>query len=69
MKRSAEMLKIGDLRVNELKMIIRDTLKEVIDPDYGLSLRPEIEGELSQSMKSRKRITAAKIAAEMGLRW
>jgi hypothetical protein len=35
--------KISDMTVGELKAIIRDTIYELIDPDYGL--------ELSQKLK------------------
>ena len=31
--------KVSDLTVGELKSLIRDTIHEVIDPDYGLELR------------------------------
>jgi hypothetical protein len=46
--------KIVDMTVNELQSIIRDTMHEFIDPDYGLSLRPDIENELKESRKQRK---------------
>ena len=47
--------KIGDMTVDELRNVIRDTMHEFIDPDYGLTLKPEIEKELSASRKQRKK--------------
>ena len=41
--------KVGEMTTIELKNLIRDTLFEVIDPDYGLELRPEVEKELQES--------------------
>jgi len=45
--------KISDMTVKELKKLIKDTVLEVIDPDYGLELRPEVEKELRESMKRK----------------
>ena len=45
--------KISDMTVKELKKLIKDTVLEVIDPDYGLELRPEGEKELRESMKRK----------------
>jgi signal recognition particle GTPase len=61
--------KVGDMTARELKSLIRDTIHELIDPDYGLELRPEIEEELRKSIKSKKRTTAKKVASELGLEW
>ncbi len=38
--------KVGDMTVREIKKLIKDTVLEVIDPDYGLELtRPsQFEG-------------------------
>ncbi len=57
------------MTARELKSLIRDTIHELIDPDYGLELRPEIEEELRKSIKSKKRTTAEKVASELGLEW
>lgn len=46
--------RISDMTVGELKDLIRDTVLEVVDPDYGLELRPEFEAELRQSLKSKQ---------------
>ena len=61
--------KVSDMTVKELKSLIRDTLQELIDPDYGLELRPEVEESLKRSVKSRKRIPVKKVASELGLKW
>jgi hypothetical protein len=46
--------KIGDMTADELRSIIRDTMHEFIDPDYGLILQTTIEKELKESKKERK---------------
>jgi len=61
--------KVGDMTVKELKSLIRDTLQELIDPDYGLDLRPGVEESLKRSIKSKKRISVEKVASELGLKW
>ena len=61
--------KVGDMTVKELKSLIRDSVHEVIDPDYGLELRPEVEASLKKSLKSKKRTSVEKVAAELGLKW
>ena len=47
--------KVGDMTIRELKKLIKDTVLEVIDPDYGLELRPEVEKELLESMKRKEK--------------
>jgi hypothetical protein len=47
--------KIGDMTVDELRSVIRDTMHEFIDPDHGLTLQPTIEQELKESRKERKK--------------
>jgi hypothetical protein len=61
--------KVSDMTVKELKALIRDTIHELIDPDYGLELRPEVEHELRESLKSKERIPAEKVAEKLGLKW
>ena len=62
-----ENKKVSDMTVKELKEIIRNTLYELLDPDYGLELRPEIEEALKESMKSKERIPVEKVAKKLGL--
>ena len=65
----AENKRISDMTVKEFKSLIRDTITELIDPDYGLELRPEVEKALRKSLKSKKRTPAEKVAAKLGLKW
>lgn len=61
--------KVGDITVRELKSLIRDSIYEVVDPDYGLELRPEAEALLKKSLKSKKRTSVEKVATELGIKW
>ena len=47
--------KVGDMTIGELQDIIRKTLNEFLDPDYGLELRPEVEKDLEESMRQKER--------------
>ncbi|GBD98200.1 hypothetical protein BMS3Abin07_00208 [bacterium BMS3Abin07] len=64
-----EDMKVSDLTVNELRNLIRNTIYEILDPDYDLELRPEVIEELKESMKSKERIPAERVAKELGLDW
>ena len=56
------------MTVKELKKLIKDTVLEVIDPDYGLELRPEVEKELLESKKKKEKgIPLEKVIKELGL--
>ena len=60
--------KISDMTVRELKKLIKDTVLEVIDPDYGLELRPEVEKELLESKKKKERgLPLETVVKELGL--
>ena len=50
-------------------MNFSNRLLELIDPDYGLELKPEVEKELKESMKSTKRIPVEEVARELGVKW
>ncbi|GMR03449.1 MAG: hypothetical protein BMS9Abin21_298 [Thermodesulfovibrionia bacterium] len=69
MPTTAKNKRVSDMTVGELKTIIKDTIHEVIDPDYGLELRPEVEKELTKSLKSKKRTSVGKVAEDLGLKW
>ena len=69
MKTSIEEKKISDMTGKELKELIKDTVLELIDPDYKLELRPEVEEELNESMRSTRRIKAEEVAKELGIEW
>ncbi len=62
-----ERMKVGDLSVEELKALIKEVLLEVMDPDYGLELRPEVEEKLRESMKARERYSVEEVTRELGL--
>jgi len=66
---AAEDKKVSDMTVGELKALIRDIIYELIDPDYGLELRPEVEEELRKSLESKERIPVEKVAEDLGLKW
>jgi hypothetical protein len=66
---SIEEKKLSDMTGKELKELIKDTVLELIDPDYELELRPEVEEELKESMRSTRRITAEEVAKELGIEW
>jgi len=61
--------KVGDMTVSEFKSLMRDTIHEIIDPDYGLELKPEVKASLIKSLKSKKRTSVEKVAGELGLKW
>lgn len=61
--------KVADMTVKELKELIKDVVSEVIDPDYGLELRPEVERELRESLKRKEKgIPLEKVIKELGLK-
>ena len=69
MPATLEDKKVSDMTVGELKSLIRDAINELIDPDYGLELRPEVEEELKKSLEAKERIPVEEVAKELKLRW
>ena len=70
-RREGEKLKIADLTTEELKSIIREVMEEkfkefLVDPDYGMELREEIEKRLSDSLTSKKRISLEEVKKRLG---
>ena len=57
------------MTVGELKTLIMDVVKEAIDPDFGLELRPEIKKELMESLRSKERTPVEDVAEKLGLKW
>ena len=49
-----EEKELSDITGKELKELIKDTLLELIDPDYGLELWPAVEKSLKESIKEKK---------------
>jgi ribosomal protein L13E len=46
--------KIRDMTAKELQDLIRETIWEILDPDYSLELRPEVQASLRKSRQHRK---------------
>lgn len=61
--------RVSDMTAGELQELIRETVIGILDADYGLELKPEVEKELRESLRSRERIPAARVAQELGLKW
>lgn len=71
-RREGKKLKIADLTTEELKSIIREVMEEkfkefLVDPDYGLELREEIEKRLTDSLTSKERISLEEVKKRLGL--
>ncbi len=66
---SIEEKKISDMTGKELKTLIKDTVLELIDPDYELELRTDVEEELNDSLRSTRRISAEEVAKDLGIEW
>ena len=68
LKKKTTDKKVSNMTVKELRKLIKDTVLEVIDPDYGLELRPEVEKELLESKKKKKKgIPLETVVKELGL--
>ncbi|MHB8653682.1 MAG: hypothetical protein ACYDA9_07375 [Terriglobia bacterium] len=72
------MQTIKDLSVEELKAVIGEVVEEklremLVDPDAGLSLRPEIQERLLKDVQEAqhdgRNIPAAELARRRGLEW
>ena len=71
-----DKVKVSDLTVEELRTIVqetvRETLLEILDPDYGLEVREELLEELQEAMERVKKgeeslITAEEVVRRLGL--
>lgn len=63
--------KVGEMTTGEPQELIRNTLNELIDPDYGLELRPEVEESLRRSIKQKERgegITLESVKKKLGIK-
>lgn len=63
--------KVSDMTAGELQELIRRTVHEAMDPDFGLELRPEIEEDLRESMKQKERgegIPLEEVKKQLGLK-
>jgi hypothetical protein len=71
-------MQIKDLTTEDFKLLIRETVQEVLDdylenPDAGLLLRPEVQAQLEASQArcalGQRGIPAAEVANQLGLTW
>ncbi len=71
-----DKVKVSDLTVEELRTIVqetvRETLLEILDPDYGLEVREELLEELRESVERVKKgeeplISAEEVVRRLGL--
>jgi hypothetical protein len=69
---------VNELTIDELKALIEEVVEEKLqemlrDPDEGLSLRPEVEerlvNSLNQAKESRRTVPAQEVARDLGLNW
>jgi len=70
MDTSTKKKKVSDMTAEDLELLIRKTIHEVLDPDYGLELRPETEKDLEESLKQKERsegIPLKKVKKQLGL--
>ena len=70
MSTATEVKKVSDMTVGELKSLIKEIVAEIIDPDYGLRLNPDVEESLKESIKQKKRgegISLKKAKKQLGL--
>ncbi len=72
------MQTVKDLTIEELKAVIGEVVEEklrelLVDPDAGLTLRPEVEerllSDLQKPQASKDNIPAAELARRRGLEW
>ncbi len=59
--------KISEMTVGELKSVIKDTVMEMMDPDYGLELNEDFISKLSASISSTERISFDTVKKKLGL--
>ena len=70
-------MKVKDLTVEELKILIEETVEEKLqeilgDPDSGLELTEETKKRLRESLSEMERgevIPVEKVAKKLGLEW
>ena len=75
---SITSMQVKDLTVEELRLLIQDTVAETIqslltDPDEGKQLKPEVKQQLLSSLQGtqagRRGISAEEVAKKLGLNW
>ncbi|NOY65518.1 MAG: hypothetical protein GXO97_09040 [Nitrospirae bacterium] len=71
MSTEAKDKKVSDMTKSELQQLIRETIYEIIDPDYGLQLNPAFEESLKETIKQKERgegITLEEAKKTLGLK-
>ena len=72
------MSTVGELSIEELRTIIGEVVEEKLrkmleDADEGLSLRPDVQERLVESLnqpkESRQTVSAREVAHNLGLDW
>ncbi len=71
-------MQVKDLTVEELKLLIQETVAEaiqslLIDPDEGRQIKPEVKQQLLDSLDRTQSgehgISAEEVAKKLGLHW
>lgn len=71
-------MQVKDLTVEELKILIQETVTETIqslllDPDEGKELKPEVKQQLLNSLRltqsGERGMSASEVAKKLGLNW
>jgi hypothetical protein len=71
-------MQVKDLTVDELKLLIQETVTETLqsllfDPDEGKQIKPELQQQLLKSLKmtqgGERGISAEEVAKKLGLNW
>ncbi len=63
--------KVSDMTRSELQQLIRDTIYEILDPDYGLQINPDFEESLKETKKQKERgegVTLEEAKKSLGLK-
>lgn len=55
MRSLTKNIKVMNMSADDLKILIKDVIYEVMDPDYGLELRGEVEKSLKESIRQKER--------------
>jgi hypothetical protein len=68
---AAKNRRVGDMTLDELRTLVRDTVLELVDPDAGLTLRPEVVGSLKQTLRQKARgegVPLGEVKKRLGLK-
>ncbi|MBE9035429.1 hypothetical protein [aff. Roholtiella sp. LEGE 12411] len=71
-------MQVKDLTIEELKLLIQETVTEtiqslLIDPDEGKQVKPEVKQQLLDSLRrtqaGKSGVPAEEVAKKLGLQW